>query len=448
MRKRLQVFGRTMLGLRTSAWFKPFRSAGTLLVGRSAGGLFTLAYLAMAARTLGVSDFGALMLIQALILTFGDLITFPSWQTVLNYGTKPLVEDDRAQLLRVLKFTFLVDLLGAVLGMLTVWLLMEPVARLVGVPAEYHDMATLYGLSVALMAVGSMPQGVLRLLDRFDLLAVHTAITPVVRALGTVFLFIAGAGLGAFLLVWVLAWLAGQCYVIVQAVRELRRRDLLAGADWSMKDAWRPAAGIRRFALYANFNGALTLVQTRLGLLVAGWLLGPAAAGLLRIASQLADLAIRPVIRLLVPSLYPELSRLHAQGRRRELRTMILRTTATLAGFGCVFIIVLALFGEWFILLLAGDEFTGAYTVMLWLAAGGALAGAATPVEPLLLSSGRIRTALIVKTLASVVYAAALFGLVQWTGLAGAGMAFVCYAVVLAVLFGFAASRLRFGERA
>lgn len=449
MREQIEAFARTLLGLRTSGWFKPFRSAGTLLVGRTAGGLFTLAYLAMAARTLGVSDFGALMLIQTLILAFGDLITFPSWQAVLNYGTKPLVDDDREQLQRVLKFTLLVDLLGGALAMLAVLLLMESVANLVGIPADYHGIATFYGLSAALVAMGSTPQGILRLLDRFDLLSIHTAITPAVRTMGAIILVAAGAaGVGAFLLLWVVSWMAGQAYVIYQAVRELRRRNLLAGADWSLRGAFRPARGIRRFAVYANFNGALTLVQTRLGLLVAGWLLGPAAAGLLRIASQLADLAIRPVIRLLVPSLYPELSRLHAQGQSDELRTMMIRTMLTLSGFGILFIAVLALFGQWFIVLLAGEEFTGAYAVMLWLAAGGAIAGAATPVEPLLLSCGRIKVALTAKTLASLVYAAALFGLVQSVGLAGAGMAFVCYALVLAILLGYAASRLQFGGKA
>lgn len=448
MRDRMRSLTQTLLGLRTSGWFKPFRNAGTLLVGRTAGGLFTLAYLAMAARTLGVSDFGALMLIQTLILTFGDLITFPSWQAVLNYGTRPLVDDDREQLHRVLKFAVLVDLLGAALAMLVVILLMEPVARLVGIPADYHEIARLYGLSVILVAVGSTPQGVLRLLDRFDLLSVHTVITPAVRTLGAIVLVMIGGGVDAFLILWVVSWMAGQAYIIHQATRELRRRELLAGANWSLAGVWRPAPGIRRFALYANVNGALTLVQTRLGLLVAGWLLGPAAAGLLRIASQLADLAIRPVIRLLVPALYPELSRLHAQARSEELRTMIIRTMLVLSGFGVVFIAVLAVFGELLIRLLAGDEFTAAYAVMLWLAAGGAIAGAATPVEPLLLSCGRIKVALVAKALASVVYAAALYTLVHMVGLAGAGMAFVCYAIVLAVLLGSAASRLQFGRRA
>jgi len=36
MRERIQAITRALLGLRTSGWFKPFRSAGTLLVGRTA----------------------------------------------------------------------------------------------------------------------------------------------------------------------------------------------------------------------------------------------------------------------------------------------------------------------------------------------------------------------------------------------------------------------------
>jgi len=435
-------------GLRTSGWFKPFRSAGTLLVGRAGRGVFTVAYLALAARVLGVEDFGALMLIQTLTLTFGNFVTFPSWQAMFSYGTPALVDGNRVQFHRILKFTLLLDVLGAILGVAAVLMLMEPAAGLVEIPTKYHEAARLYGLTVVLMAIGNAPDGVLRMLERFDLLALQTTITPGTRFLGALGLLFIEAGLPAFLIVWFLSWLIGQAYLLVRAAAELKRRGLLEGAGWSLKGAWKPASGIWRFSVYANLNTTLTLIEARLGILAAGWMLGPAAAGLLRIAAQLANLAIRPVVKLLLPALYPELSRLRAEARLGELKIMMGRTILVVAGAGILFVSVLAVFGEDLIRLIAGEGFENAYPVMLWLAAGGVLAAVSTPVEPLLMSSGRPRTAVIAKAAAAATYAVGVFVFLHLFGLAGAGMAFVCYGLVLGFGFGQAAYRLRLGGRA
>lgn len=435
-------------GLLVSAWFKPFRNAGKLLVGRVGRGVFTVAYLAVAARALGVEDFGALMLIQTLMLTFGSFVTFPSWQAMFTYGTPALVEGNRAQFHKILKFTLLLDLVGAALGVAAVLLLMAPAAGLVEIPATYHDAARLYGLTVVLMAIGNAPDGALRMLERFDILAFQTTLTPAARFLGALGLFFLEAGLSAFLFVWFLSWLIGQSYLLARAVVELKRRGLLKGAGWSLKGVLKPASGIWRFSVYANLNSTMTLIEARLGILAAGWMLGPAAAGLLRIASQLANLAIRPVVKLLLPALYPELARLRAESRLGELKTMMGRTILIITGAGVLFIAVLAIFGEDLIRLIAGEGFEGAYEVMLWLAAGGALAAISIPVEPLLMSSGRPRTAVIAKAAAAAAYAVSVFGLLHLFGLAGAGMAFVCYGLVLGLGFGHAAYRLRLGGRA
>lgn len=434
-------------GLRSSGWFKPFRNAGKLLVGRAGRGVFTVAYLAVAARVLGIEDFGALMLIQTLTLTFGGVMVFPSWQAIFSYGTPALVEGNRAQFHKVLKFAVILDLVGAALGVVAVLLLMEPAAGLVGIPETYHGAARLYGLTVVLMALGNAPDGVLRMLERFDLMALQTVITPGTRLVGALGLLFVEAGLAAFLLVWFVSWLIGQAYLLLRAIVELKRRGLLKGAGWGLKGAWKPASGIWRFSVYANLNTTLTLVEARLGILAAGWMLGPAAAGLLRIAAQLANLAIRPVVKLLLPALYPELSRLRAEARLGELKTMMGRTILVVTGTGALFIAILAVFGEDLIRLIAGAGFESAYGVMLWLAAGGVLAAISTPIEPLLMSSGRPRTAVIAKAAAAATYAASVFGFLHVFGLAGAGMAFVSYAVVLGLGFGQAAYRLRLGGR-
>jgi len=434
-------------GAVASNWFKPFRSAGLLLAGRSVRGVLTLAYVAVAARALGVSDFGSLMLIQTLAMAFSKLAGIPSWQTLLSYGTTPLIDNDRGQFHRILKFAFLLDGLAALSGVVLVLAVMLPAANLVAVPPVDQPAARIYGLGVIFGALASAPGGVLRMLDRFDLLAVHSTLTPVIRLLGASILWATGGGVTGFLVVWFVGWLAGTGFLWIVSLRLLVRGGYLRGLTWSFFGLGRPARGIWRFTLMAYLNSTLSMVQLRLPLLGAGILFGPAAAGLFRVAQQIAEVTVGPVARLLLPSMYPELSRLHAEERWAELRIMMARTMFLLAGLASVVVIILVLFGQSLISLIAGAGFVSAYPVMLWLAAGGALESVTAPIEPLLLSSGHAGKAAFARALATGVFVVALIVLMTALGLVGAGMAYVFYAVTLGLLFASAALRLGYGRQ-
>src|SRR5689334_14256447 len=65
-------------------------NAGMLLGGRTVNAVLSLAYMAIAARALGVRELGVLVLIQAFAQFLGDVVKFQSWQTIIHYGTQPL----------------------------------------------------------------------------------------------------------------------------------------------------------------------------------------------------------------------------------------------------------------------------------------------------------------------------------------------------------------------
>src|ERR1700759_1257769 len=85
-------------------------NTGMLLGGRVSKANLGLGYTALGARGLGVEVFGVLVLIHAFAQFLGDVVKFESWQTVLQYGAKPLVEGRVADFQRVLRFTLVLDL--------------------------------------------------------------------------------------------------------------------------------------------------------------------------------------------------------------------------------------------------------------------------------------------------------------------------------------------------
>ncbi|MDT8438831.1 MAG: oligosaccharide flippase family protein [Wenzhouxiangellaceae bacterium] len=414
------------------AWLKPLRNAGILAGGKLVHGVLSFIALALAARTLGIDEFGLLALLHGLVMTLAQLANFNSWQTVVRYGADALERLDRAGLRRILMFAFGLDLLAAALAAVLILLFAVPVARLLGVPEELLPVARIYAFTALLLIGGNTGFGILRLLDRFDRLAIQNTSISLVRALGSLALFLTGGDLVGFLVVWAGAIALSRLLLYVFSAREIARRAL--GAPW--QGDWRvrlaPVAGIWRFAIGTHLIGTLRLTEARLGLLLVGALLGPAAAGLYRIAQQFADVVAQPIDKLLVPALLPELTRSAARGDTAGRRDLVLRPALASGAFALFVLVVLGLFGRSLIALSVGPEFTDAWPVMMLLILAALPIAATFSLEPLLISLGRLRATILARIAASTLYIVLLVVLTNSLGLIGAGLAALAYGILIA----------------
>lgn len=424
-----------------SHWFSPLRSAGVLLLGKTAQGALSIAYLALAARTLGIADFGALVVLNGLLVSVSEIARFDSWQVVLHYGTKPLETGDRARLHQVLKFTLLLDIAGSVMGLAVVFLGLSAAFELFGLPREYEGAARIFSVGVVFLISTGGASGVLRLLDRFDLISWQTTIAPIVRLIGTLVLFVVGGGLEIFLWLWLAGTVIARSALHYLAWRELYRCNLLAGFNTGSITPLAKDGGIWRFVLGTSANATLAVVDKHAGLLAVGWLLGPASAGFYRVALHLADLLIKPNRAFLAPAMYPELARHAARDTAAARAKMMWRSMLIVGGVSIGVFAALVIFGQHVVLIIFGPGFDAAYGVMIFLALAGVIANCMFPLEPLLVSTGRVRTTVLVRVISVAVYFVLLYLLLQSAGLIGGGIASCVYAGVRALLLGWLTRR-------
>jgi O-antigen/teichoic acid export membrane protein len=357
------------------------------------------------------------------VFGLSQLIRFQTWQPVIRYGAEALGNNDASRLQRLIKFTTLLDMTAAVIGLGLVMVMIEPAGHLFEVSPDLHDEIRLYGFSIIAMIMASTPLGVLRLLDRFDLIAMQTTIAPAIRLAGTIFLFFTGGELIDFLAVWFIAAIVSRVLLLCMAWGQLRKRGLLRNLWQRHENQLMPEEGIWRFILGHNLSRGLFLSQAQIGLLMAGGLLGPGAGGIFRIAQQFSDILIKPSTKLLVPAIYPELAKLQATKDHGLRRSMILRTSLIAGGIAITVLVILAAFGKFMIASLVGIDYAGAYVPMLWLAVSGLITVFAFPLEPLLSSTGRIKQLVFSQLLATSTYIALVLVLVRSHGLTGVAMA-------------------------
>ncbi|MFD1949637.1 lipopolysaccharide biosynthesis protein [Sphingomonas arantia] len=416
---------------------RAMRNAAWLLGGKGVGGLFSLVYLALVARTLGVAGFGLFAMILAYGQALANVVGFQSWQTVIRYGAHHRA-DARPDLFgQVLLFATLLDMGAALAGGAIAVAGALIIGPAIGWSHETQVLAAWFGLSLIFTQRGA-PTGVLRLFDRFDLAAYAELTLPTTRLIGTLAAWVLDGGLAGYLLAWALADLITTGSMWWQAWRELAKRDMVRGQDrWRLRGLTTGNPGIWRFSITTNLTASIGLVWQQVPVLAVGWIAGPAGAGGYRMATQLGTALTKPVTSL-ARSIYPEFARMSVGGSPRALVPVLARTAWISAALGLASVVLIAAAGRHILLFVGGPDYVFAYPVLVVLTLASALNLVGFGLEPALVAIGRPGAALVARGLATIVYIALLAGMLRWMGPIGAAWATLIATGLSTVLLGVA----------
>jgi len=412
-------------------WFRDhhfqslLRNTGYLAGSKAIAAIAGLATLAFAGRSLGVLMFGVLVLITSYAKAASGLSKFQSWQLVVRYSGQVLAGGDPAQFKNATSFALGLDLLSGIGGMIIAIALLPLIGSWFGIEDQYLFLAIFYCLLLPTMGAATA-NGVLRSLDRFDLISWQSTTYPTIRAILCGFAWLNGASFETFVLIWLVTDLGGDLYMWFLAWRELRRRQLLEGIWPTLRPDGLPGAW--KFAIHVNFNASLITAWGPLARLVIGGLVGPAGAALYRIASSLADSAQKPS-DMLAKTFYPEIVRMDLASKKPW--KLMLRGTVLATVIGLFFIALLLAAGRPLIEFLFGAEFLPAYPALIILMIAPLLGIISFPLPSMLLALDRPAGPVKARLAGTITYFAIVAPLAWRFGVEGAAAAFVFGNVVL-----------------
>ena len=406
-------------------WFKDqqlrslLKNTSYLGMSRVAAAISGIATVALAGRGLGLLLFGTLILITSYTKAVSGLAKFQSWQVIVRYGGHGVAHGDPEHFKVATGFAFSLDLLSGIAGMLVAAALLPFLGPWIGIQPEYLWLAMFYCTLLPTMGAAT-PSGVLRVLDRFDLIGWSDAVTPISRAVLAAIAYAIAAPFPIYVAIWYLTDLAGDLFTWFVAWRELRRTGHLEGIRPTLRPTMLPGAW--RFAIDVNLAASVQAIWGPSGRLVVGGLLGPAGAALFRVASTLADAAQKPA-DLLGRAFYPEVIRMDLTTKKPW--KLMLRVIVLASGFALFAIGLLLIGGRPLMALVFGKAFVGAYVPLVILMLIPFLGIFSFPLQPMLYALGRSDAPLKAKLIGSAVFFGSIAPLCWAWGVVGAAIALV-----------------------
>lgn len=401
---------------------------GLLVRGRGIAAVMLFMATALMARALGPVEFGLVVLIQAYAILLRDLLDFKIFDAVVRYGVPAHDAGDTQELKRLIGICYRVDRRTSTTATIIAVSMAPLIGPSMGMDHEHVIMLGIYCFGILTTGNGTAI-GILRLFDRFDILGRQMTIGPVIRFSGVVIAWWFDSPLSVFMAIYLLAFAVEELYLNWCGRREYRQRFGHSPASANVSDAKiAEFPGLRHFLWVTYWQSNLDLVPKHLSVVLAGYLLGPSEAGLLRLARQFSSLLSKPAV-MIRRVVFLDLTR--SWGQDSDAFKLIAYRTALLGGaLGLLFVLAGYFFGEVLLHKLIGKEFVAAAPVLTLMLLAATFDLAASPLRSAAYAVGHAGKVLRLYALSAVIYLILFVALTSSMGLIGAGVA-ACVASLL-----------------
>lgn len=415
-----------------------FNNVIWLLGGKGFGAICSLIYLGILTRSLGVKGFGHFSLIfgtsQALIAIAG----FQTWRVVVRYGAEHVHKKDWGAFGRLGMLCGMLDVLGAVVGCVIAYVAFYHFADALDLNRKLIDTAFWFNIA-AVWALVSAPTGIVRALDRFDVAVYVEALVPLLRLGAAIAIWMNEPTLAKFLIAWaVIDLLEAAAYWIMAKMlcpEAIHLRNLIG---------WRAALdenpGVGRFFMITYAGATLEAITRHGPLLAVGFFVGTSAAGLYRLAHQLAQ-GLSKFSSLLTRAVYAEVARARVVAKASDFRKLALQTARIAGASGALVVTLALLLGEQLVVTLGGEAFRVTHLILVPLVLAASLELAGVPFEPVLHSAGRARQSLMARAVGVTALIIAVLLLVEEYEGVGAAWGVVIGSLIIYVIMGLMARR-------
>jgi O-antigen/teichoic acid export membrane protein len=414
----------------TSSLKKILKNAGIILSGNMGANIFGLLSTAIFTHSLGAEIFGYYVLFLTFIEIINKIFNFQTWQAFIKFATDFQVEKKHRNLMMLLKYCFIVDLISLIVATLTALSLSGFLINFFDINDEYYSLLLLMSLTI-LFKITEISTGVFRLFDRFRIQAkivvygsfIKFVFFSIIALADPIFqLFVYATVISQFIIM-------GVKYYCVKSVLNENNITLSEIFKEKINMTLLRELKIFSFIVYNNFDVAIRMVSRQLDTVILGKIYGAEIVGIYKIAKEIANLIGR-LTDPIYQAIYPEFAKLLSSGKKLEAKDIAKKISVYAGSAGFIFYGIFVLFGEWAISLAFGEEFLKAYNVTLIYFFAILIAVISLPLVPILHSKGLAKQAFLNQFFATLGYCVAIYPLTLYFSAIGASMAYIIFYII------------------
>ena len=260
-----------------------------LVSGNAANGVLQLAIFAIAAQALELAALGILILIQAYARVVDGVFNFQSVNVLTRFLAEAQEAGDEEKQRGLVKAGLVIDFGTAILAVVAAIIGLPLVAPIIGIEANWVPLAMVYCLVIATRAFGAI-EASLRCFDRFGAIGLRPVVASLAILVGSLVAWATGSSAEAFLWAWLLGEAIANIVFLIWAIFSLRADGVGDIGSANAGAAIASSEGFWPILWQTNATFGIRMLSQEGDVIVAGAVLGPAAAGLLRAAKNLANL--------------------------------------------------------------------------------------------------------------------------------------------------------------
>ena len=433
----LRAVATRLLGARADAFFaKGMRArlaaVGHLLSGNFLNAAIMLVSTAIAARSLGPSVYGIMVMVLSYNRVVERIMRFECWQPVIRFAVQDELKSSPKKMGRLYAYGLLVDMGASAVAALSAIGLAWLFGPYFGLTPLHLELIAIYSVAT-LLNIAGVPTAALRMSGEFKTLA-YTQIIGTLVWVALAFLCLAlHSGVIGFMVTWTIGQALGSVLVFIAGLRALKRMGIPNPFFVPLKGLVRDFPGFFSFACSSNLSLTLRVITMEGDALFVGAVAGPSAAAAYYIAKRFAKAATQ-IVAQVQAVLYPDVARMWAKGNVKAFRAAIVQVQFALAAMGSAMLLAAYLFGPWLIRIGPGQSYHEVYGLLLTQLVAVMLVLHAAPSRSAMLAMNQSWQVLAISTLGTVMFVGIIAYTVPRYGAIGGNIAHIVMGVVVAGL--------------
>lgn len=396
---------RSLKKISVKSWIKDrsfqklLKNSATLISGDVGATLINTFVLTIIMRSIGVSGYGNLVLIQTYVLIFDQIFNIQSWQAFIKFSSEAIVTGDDRKLKSNIKLGTIIDVSTAILGFCFAYAFALPATNIFGWDISIVPLIKLYSFSI-LFHFSGIPTGILRIYNQFKIFSVQKITVSIIKLIGILINHYFEGDLINIVYIFLLSDVIGNVLLISISHYFLLTNNIKKW--WKEKITFKNNEFIN-FTLW-NHSSIVTTVPTKqLDVIIISSTLSIEMVGVYKLFKQLSSLVTR-IVDPIYQAIYPQLAEIIAEKKSNKAYNTAIKVSIIIAIAIVPLLIIVVVTSKWWLNVLFGELFS-----MYWIHFGIFITlmsfdTITSPLHPLFNALGLAKQKFIITTVGNLLF--------------------------------------------